>query len=61
MNNGDSKSIVDLPLLKDITGNIFHQVNHAVVIVGYGSITKDDSSTIDYWVIANSWGNDWKK
>ena len=60
MNNGDPKSIVDLPLLRDTRGNILNKVNHVVVIVGYGSITKDDSSTIDYWVVANSWGNDWK-
>ena len=31
-------------------------VNHAVVIVGYGT---DDTTGMDFWLIQNSWGNSW--
>ena len=32
------------------------QVNHAVVVVGYGT---DSATGLDYWLVRNSWGTSW--
>eukprot|EP00978_Attheya_sp_CCMP212_P047780 scaffold429439_cov59-Attheya_sp.AAC.2 len=34
-------------------------VNHAVVVVGYGETTSDNSAAIPFYIIRNSWGNTW--
>lgn len=36
------------------SGNCAGQINHAVVVVGYGSLYGED-----YWVVRNSWGSGW--
>ena len=36
-------------------------INHLVVIVGFGETTDDDPEGpgIGYWIVKNSWGTDW--
>lgn len=31
-------------------------MNHAVTLIGYG---HDEETDLDYWLVRNSWGNDW--
>jgi hypothetical protein len=38
------------------------EVNHGVVIVGYGKVTAEDSvrgRCKEYWIVRNSWGANW--
>ena len=39
--------------------NAPEDVNHAVLAVGFGSATAPDGSTIQYFIVKNSWGVDW--
>jgi C1A family cysteine protease len=32
---------------------------HAVKLIGWGKFTKEDGTTGDYWLCANSWGTIW--
>eukprot|EP00419_Tripos_fusus_P049476 CAMPEP_0172832566 /NCGR_PEP_ID=MMETSP1075-20121228/23753_1 /TAXON_ID=2916 /ORGANISM="Ceratium fusus, Strain PA161109" /LENGTH=221 /DNA_ID=CAMNT_0013675199 /DNA_START=40 /DNA_END=702 /DNA_ORIENTATION=+ len=38
----------------------FHNRNHAVSLVGWGTATALDGSKVRYWLVQNSWGRDWE-
>jgi len=35
------------------------EVNHGVVVVGYGVGSSNRDDCTDYWVVRNSWGKNW--
>ena len=34
-------------------------LNHGVLVVGYGTDSSNDGESHDYWVVKNSWGTTW--
>lgn len=42
--------------------NTKNEVNHGVLLVGYGSVTNEQvhyGQCKDYWIVRNSWGPNW--
>ena len=37
----------------------WQQVNHAVLLVGYGTEDIGNGEHVDYWIAQNSWGSQW--
>ncbi|CXJ28859.1 dipeptidyl aminopeptidase 2 [Plasmodium berghei] len=52
----DENKICDIPN-KGFNG--WQQTNHAVVIVGWGEHINKNNELIKYWIIRNTWGNQW--
>ncbi|XP_053575860.1 uncharacterized protein LOC128665146 [Bombina bombina] len=41
-------------------GKCAEEVNHAIIIVGYGTEEgEDEAKNEEYWIIRNSWGKEW--
>ncbi|XP_075711295.1 cathepsin L-like proteinase [Rhinoderma darwinii] len=52
----------DFQLYRDgiYDGECTPEPNHAVIVVGYGTEHDEDADEdIDYWIVRNSWGEDW--
>ncbi|KAM9311852.1 uncharacterized protein PAF06_009718 [Gastrophryne carolinensis] len=40
-------------------GDCASQANHAIIIVGYGTEKDEEKGDQDYWIIKNSWSEEW--
>ncbi|KAM5170151.1 cathepsin 8-like [Mantella aurantiaca] len=40
-------------------GACAESMNHAIIIVGYGTENDEENGSQDYWIIKNSWGEEW--
>lgn len=51
--------------LSQYTGGIYKprmclpMINHAVLLTGWGEETDSNGNTQQYWIVKNSWGEDW--
>lgn len=58
---GPVLSAIDADFLQLYKGGVYYDdrctkgINHAIVVVGYGTATEGG----DYWIIRNSWGDWW--
>ena len=39
--------------------DVQNEVNHGVVVVGYGVTDSDADGCAEYWIVRNSWGRNW--
>lgn len=39
--------------------NPFEATSHSVLLVGYGTDMSDPEAPLDYWIVKNSWGDNW--
>jgi cathepsin F len=49
----------DQGIIKQDTATCDEVINHAVLLVGWGSEKNNNGEKIDYWIIRNSWGPKW--
>ncbi|KAM5170781.1 cathepsin L-like proteinase isoform 1-T2 [Mantella aurantiaca] len=52
----------DFSLYEDgiFSGECNDVINHAVIVVGYGTeYDEEEKENVDYWIVRNSWGDDW--
>ena len=42
--------------VRDKEGKSLNPVNHAVLVVGYGT---DEATGLEYWLVKNSWNTTW--